>query len=329
MYVKKYSAIILILLLGTILCGFVFDKSEMMLDTEKNIVYQNYSIDKVLADFEADKDAAKDTYAKNKIVLLGKISEISKNYKKVVLVSLNGTQDGMIKCSSSNKEIVTIAKTLSEDDIVKVYGEFSVSLIGNDLGMNVSKIEKATVDSVSDTSYSLLNGTTINATNMYNRTFSKDKITYYIPSNWSKVEYNIKDNDLGSIEGYQYRLNEIPQSESVQPESFFVCYFDNKDLKNSGDKNKTDLIERAIIANILKVRPDSLSKFPIKKTDTYYGAKYQYYQDAYKDAHGKGHHVEFVFQQVETDGIIVYLYVYTDANHVDDIMFLMRLLQVG
>ena len=52
------------------------------------------------------------------------------------------------------------------------------------------------------------------------------------------------------------------------------------------------------------------------------------YQDAYKDILGQGHHVEFVFQKVDTDGIIVYLYIYTDANHVNDIMYLMRLLNV-
>ena len=39
--------------------------------------------------------------------------------------------------------------------------------------------------------------------------------------------------------------------------------------------------------------------------------------------------MEFVFQPMDTEGIIVYLYVYSDANHVDDIMFLMRLLEIS
>ena len=329
MHIKRKFFLILILSLVILLCGFIFNDSEMILDTEKNVVYQNYSIDTVLADFKTDKDLAKSTYNKTRIVLLGKVSEISKNYKDVTLASINGTQEGTIKCSSSDKDIIAYVKTLSAGDIVKVYGKFCKSSIGDNWSMDSSKIEKTTTNSVSSTFYSLLNGYTIDRENMHTRTLAKDKITYYIPAEWSNVEYNIADNDLGSIEGWQYRLNEIPQSADIQPESLFVCYFDNKYLKNSSDKNETNLIEKAIIANILKKTPEELDKFPTKKVDkTYYGTKYQYYQDAYKDILGQGHHVEFVFQQVNTDGIIVYLYVYTDANHLDDIMFLMRLLEV-
>lgn len=325
---KKTFFLILILSMGMLLCGFLFDSPEMILDTEKDTVYQNYSIDKVLADFSIDENSAKDDYGKARIVLLGKVSEISKNYKDVTLVSINGTQEGSIKSSSSDKDIIACVKTLSKDDIVKVYGEFSISLVGGKLSMETSKIEKTTTNSVSNTIYSLFNGNTVDMEDLYARTLANEKITYYIPAEWSEAEYDIVDNDLGSIEGYQYRLNEIPQFAAVQPESFFVCYFDNKFLKNSSDKNKTDLIEKAIIANILDKKPDNLGKFPTKKVDTYYGVKYQYYQDAYQDILGQGHHVEFVFQQVDTEGIIVYLYIYTDANHIDDIMFLMRLLEV-
>lgn len=256
------------------------------------------------------------------------MSEISKKYKDVIITSINGEHEGTIKCSSSDKDIIEYVKTLSNDDIVKVYGEFSVSFINGDLSMDISKLEKVSTNiPTSNTCYSLLNENTVDVKDMYVRTLANDQITYYIPAEWSEVEYNIKDNDLGNIEGFQYRLNEIPQSATVQPESLFVCYFDNKLLKNSSDKGETDLIERAIIANILDKNADSLDKFPTKKVSTYYGTKYQYYQDAYKDILGQGHHVEFVFQKVNTDGILVYLYIYTDENHVDDIIFLMRLLE--
>lgn len=326
-HIRKFF-FILIFSLGILLCGFIFNSPEMILDTETNIVYQNYSIDKVLADFAADGGQAKDNYGKTKVVLLAKVSEISKNFKTVTLVSVSGTQEGTIKCSSSDKNIIDCVKTLSEGDIVRVYGEFSVSLVGSNLSMETAKIEKTTITSVSSSLYSILNGNTVDIEALYARTLANNKITYYIPAEWSEVEYDIVDNGLGSMEGYQYRLNEISQEAAVQPESLFVCYFDNKLLKYSRDKSETDLIEKAIIANILDKNPDSLDKFPTKKLDTYYNVRYQYYQDAYKDILGQGHHVEFVFQQVNTDGIIVYLYVYNDANHLDDIMFLMRLLEV-
>ncbi len=325
---KQPFFLFFLLLLAILLCGFGFSKSEMIMDTEQNVVYQNFSIDKVLTDFEADKASAKAQYNNCRIVICGKVSEITKNSKAVLVSAVNGNQEGTIKCSFSDKDLTAYAKTLSQGDFVKVYGKFSVSIIGGNLNIDVSKIEKTVVNTTIDTCYSLLNGKTIDRESLSVRTLADKKITYYLPNDWSAVEYNIIENDLGVIEGYQYRLNEISQSAAVQPESFFVCYFDNQLLKFSGHKSKTDLIERSIIANILNKKAESLAKFPIKKIDTYYGAKYQYYQDAYRDNLGQGYHVEFAFQKVGMDGILVYLYVYHDANHIDDIMFLMRLLEV-
>ena len=50
----------------------------MIMDTEQNVVYQNFSIDKVLTDFEADKASAKTQYNNCRIVICGKVSEITK-----------------------------------------------------------------------------------------------------------------------------------------------------------------------------------------------------------------------------------------------------------
>ena len=325
---RKKTFFVFFLLLGILLCGFGFNQSEMILDTEQNIVYQNLSIDKIFTDFAADKDSAKNKYNHSRIVLCGKVSEIAKKYKTIILTAANENQEGTLKCSFSDKNLTAYVKTLSQGDLVKVYGKFSISIINNNLNIDVSKIEKITADTTIDTCYSLLNGKTIDQKNLSVRTLADKKITYYIPAEWSEIEYNIVDNSLGVMEGYQYRLDEIPQSAAVHPESLFVGYFDNQLLKFSSDKNKTDLIERSIIANILNKKADSLAKFPAKKIDTYYGAKYQYYQDAYKDNLGQGYHVEFVFQKLNTDGILVYLYVYYDPNHIDDIMFLMRLLEM-
>lgn len=56
---KQPFFLFFLLLLAILLCGFGFSKSEMIMDTEQNVVYQNFSIDKVLTDFEADKASAK------------------------------------------------------------------------------------------------------------------------------------------------------------------------------------------------------------------------------------------------------------------------------
>ncbi len=75
---KQPFFLFFLLLLAILLCGFGFSKSEMIMDTEQNVVYQNFSIDKVLTDFEADKASAKTQYNNCRIVICGKVSEITK-----------------------------------------------------------------------------------------------------------------------------------------------------------------------------------------------------------------------------------------------------------
>ncbi len=54
----------------------------------------------------------------------------NKNSKAVLVSAVNGNQEGTIKCSFSDKDLTAYAKTLSQGDFVKVYGKFSVSIIG-------------------------------------------------------------------------------------------------------------------------------------------------------------------------------------------------------
>ena len=74
-------------------------KNNYTIRTEVNVVYQNFSIDKVLTDFEADKASAKTQYNNCRIVICGKVSEITKNSKAVLVSAVNGNQEGTIKCS--------------------------------------------------------------------------------------------------------------------------------------------------------------------------------------------------------------------------------------
>ena len=174
---------------------------------------------------------------------------------------------------------------------------------------------------------SMKDGTYIDSKNMYNRTLHDDKIIFLIPPSWESVEHNIKDEELGIVEGYQYCLNEIAQFPSIEPESIFVFYFDYKLLGSSNDKSQTDSIERAILCSILDKPYNKLKKFPVSKVTTYYGDKYQYYQDNFqKKLSGEGYHTEFVFQEYGEDGIIGFLYLYKDkTNHLNDVFFMMRL----
>lgn len=110
----------------------------------------------------------------------------------------------------------------------------------------------------------------------------------------------------------------------------FVCYFDNEEYVDLNDRDSTALIEKAIIANILKEDPAKLRKrFPLKTIDSYYGTRYTYYRDKYTDSLNDGYNVEFAFQQDGKKGIIVYLYVYKNPDHIDSVMLTMRMLTVN
>jgi len=121
-------------------------------------------------------------------------------------------------------------------------------------------------------------------------------------------------------------LNKLDGQDST-PESVFVCYFDNStQLGYAGDAGETKLIEKAIVENIL----GSVGSFPTKRVTTYYDAEYNYYDGVFKNAleAGEGYRTEFIFQADGEDGIVVVLYVYKEAKHVDDLLFLLRFLNV-
>lgn len=67
------------------------------------------------------------------------------------------------------------------------------------------------------------------------------------------------ENNPQSIEGFQYILNEIPQESEIEPESFFVCYFDsNAKLKDRGQKEIKKGLEKLLLTifweKMLKIR---------------------------------------------------------------------------
>ena len=146
--------------------------------------------------------------------------------------------------------------------------------------------------------------------------------------NGENVQFNIIDEKLGTMEGYQYRLNRLDANDSV-PESLFICYFDNQiqlaDYLN--DAEKTELIEKAIVYNIIAKENFISSK---KGVNTYYGSEYDYYLGSYKTAFdiGTGYHTEFVFQADGDDGIVVMIYVYKETKHLSDVLFVSRFLKI-
>ena len=323
MFRKKTAVSVMALLLCVLLCGSIFKQSEMALNVEKSIVYQNDTMETFLIRSKSNSNMALKTYHNSYYVFLGILRAKMTGNKKIYLGSLTSYTTDTLYCVAANDDVQAQIADLMVGNTVKAYGKMTYELNGT-WTLTVDKIEKSSDTSVVSTAYSTVSGMTIDQQKMISRELGKGKVKYWIPADWESVEKDLIKTKLGTMEGYQYCLNEI-KNQSVQPESLFVCYFDNeKQLLRSGDKNETELIERAIVKNILKEDPGAAS---LRKT-TYYGAEYHYYQSAYKTELGQNYHAEFVFQPIGTEGFVVYLYVYREKAHLDECLITMRLTEV-
>lgn len=321
---RKPMAVFFVIMLCLFMTASMFKTTEMALDTDQNVIYQNEDLEYFMIRRIAGADAAKSTYQNGYYVFLGTVRSKDGDNKKISLGKLRDTSMDVLDCSTSKKEVMQSLSDIYVGNTVKVYGKLTLGILDGKWELVVDKIEKTEEEKLSRTAYSSRNGMNMDTEDMLQRSLNSGRAKYLIPKDWAGVEKNIVLSGLGTMEGYQYCLNEI-DSQSVQPESLFVCYFENdKHLLRTSDKSETDLIERAIVKNILKKDPGA----SLTKKQTYYGTGYHYYQDAYRTALGQNYHAEFVFQPDGTRGMVVYLYVYREKAHLDQVMLTMRLLTV-
>lgn len=313
-----------------VLCGFsIFNKVEPTLWTEKQTryVYQNGSAKLILSKMKSNYESAEQLYDKQYMAVIGRITKISSNNKTVKLAGIN-SQDTelLIDCSMKDSEAVATVGGMKIGDHVRVFGEVRVGKFPvKYVNMDVYKIEKTTEQNAYAVVYTNCDGEDYDKTEMAARSLAGGKVIYYVPQSWETVETELPDVDGYEIDGYQYKLNEIAADFKVTPESMFVFYFSNmKFLKKLSDKAETESIEMAIVKNILP--KDNLSSFPTREVDSYFGHELDYYDTSFKKSSGKEFNVEFVFTPVGDDlGILVYMYVYDEVQHLDDIMALMRM----
>lgn len=326
---KRLAVIVFAITVVLTLCGANwFGSAKVTIDTENNRVYQYHTTDKILAEFATDTNNAKARYQGEYVLLSGKIASIGKDGKNIEISGLAETTES-IECFY-DKSLRDTVLGYKVNDSVALYGKLSVGLFDKEVRLNVEKIVQVPSVIKSDEVYFLLDGTSFDKTDTEKMTLDEGNIAYYVPRIWvaEEIEHNIEKEELGIIEGYQYVLNKIPGETDSIPESLFVCYFDNQKLlaDNQNDSDETELIEKAIVENIL----GEVKSFPTKEVKTYYGAEYTYYTGVFKNAleTGTGYHAEFVFQKDGYDGIVMLLYVYKDTKHLSDVLFLSRFLEM-
>ena len=328
MKAKRFISLLPVFLMVTVLYGFSFKNVTVRIDTEDNRVYEYITADDILSDFAKDVDGAKGEYKDSYYIVSGKIESISQKGDSIKVVGTS-VVDNHIICSCP-KKLRSEALTYKAGERIGVFGKISVDLIDKEIHLEAEKLVTAPAAIKNGTFY-LLDGTNLVKNSMSSRTLNNGTIRYSIPAAWKEVEHSITGEGIGTIEGYQYVLNQLPGNPDTVPESFFVCYFDNTSkLANIDDRKETRLVEKAIINNISgEGKGDSART---RDVTTYYGAKYNYYVLSYNDElnTGKnGYYVEYIFQKNGNEGLVMYLYVFREPKHLSDVMFVTRFLEMA
>ena len=302
------------------MCGAIFSKPKVKIDTEKNPVYEFVTAERFLKAIAVSKDTAEKNYD-DKFILISGLFESHDASKKCFTIM--NSERKSVTCEYDKTFKGNIDEFIYKDSIA-VYGKCNVSF-GKFTITDVKKIIRAH-DARSSEQYYTIDGTNLDKASATERTLSDGKIKYYIPSTWKSIEKNIYEEELGTIEGYQYVLNRLPDGNKSEPESLFVCYFDKNLLKDAADIKSTEDVEKMMIKNI----EGNVGSFPSVSTTTYYDADYKYYLGKYTDIMdiGKGYHTEYVFQKHGNSGIIMYLYLYREPKHISDVMLITRLLDI-
>lgn len=325
---RRIMVLVMLILTSAFLSGWVWNNKETVMDVDKIFVYRNEPVEYFLIRSASNSDGLKEEYQNQYFMMYGRLRSKSSDHSKVEIGMTTVNSPKVLSCTTSDEDVIASIADMRIGDLVKVYGKLTVGLLDGKWTMTIHKIEKTYEKSVSRSAYSVLSGKTVDKETAEKRVLNDGAITYYIPTSWKTVEKDLYHADkaedkLATMECYQYRLNEIDR-QAVEPESLFVCYFDNDTLLlRKSDKGRTEQIEKTILDNILK----SPEKKIIKKTASY-GANYHYYSEAYTN-NGPTYHAEFIFQPVNTEGFVIYIYICKNKpQHLDEIMTMLRMVEV-
>lgn len=317
---KTYSICALLCILCMLVTGF---DNPVVLDTQNNKVYTILTADLIVDRYD-NKATNINFYIGNYYAIPGKVAGKSADNKNLYIKGCETKSTTKINCIKADK---TIVNSLKKDDMVVVLGKFEYDSISKEIKITVDAIKK-TENEINEYGYMTIDGTIYYDKDMKNCDINGN-IHYSIPKNWKSVEHNIETEKLGTITGYQYRLNEIKGERAVNAESFFVCYFDSNRLAKDGvqiNSGNIREIEKIIIDNIV-TEGNVENRTPLINVKNYYGVVYDIYQGNCSLASGSNYFVAFAFRQMDEKGMVVYMYVYKDKKHINDIYTVMRTLK--
>ncbi len=327
---KVYIVVMVMCLFMSFVMGFNYSDS-MTIDSSKHI-YPCVTADKMLAQLSINKDNAYSLYNGKYYMVLGHVCSKATDNKSFDITYINTVSVGgpTISASSSSSAIISEIAGLSVGQNVMIYCKVSVSTWGSG---SISLKEIAEVSATNDisvvnNSYSVPSYKTICTDDMDSRTLGDGLIKYYISDEWEAVEEALPMADSKyELDGYVYRLNEISTTYTVRPEQVYVFYLDyNTYIVNKSDWSNTSGIEIALVKNLLPY--DSITKVSNFNVD--YSKNMKCYASSYTDAADIFHRINFIFTPVgDNEGLCVVMYVFSEANYTEDIMFMLRSMELN
>ena len=311
--VKRILCILLLAVTFILNCGLSFNTAIVDMDPEENPSYQYADMSELAAAVRADRAA--DKYKYEHYWSYGIVSALNLG-KRTVSVAPADNENVSVEFKNDGK---TVGDSLAVNDNVRLFFRVTKGVLGK-ASLEIDRIERAGIKNVTGTVYSTAGGAALRIGEENKRVIADGKVSFYIPDSWKNVEADIRENELGSIDGYQYKLNKLGKGEAYS-ECLFVTYFDKTKMVDVNDMGDNKRIEKAIVKDILK--KEASGKFPLREITAPYGPKYKYYRGNFKRSTGETYLTEFVFQE-QGDGIVVVLYLYKDKKHLDDIMNVLR-----
>ena len=310
--VKRILCIFLLAVSLIVNCGLSFNNAIVDMDPDENPSYEYVDMSDLSAAVRTDRAA--DKYRDKYYWSYGIVRALNLGGNTV---SISSPEDENVKVEFKNDG--KAVGGLSVNDEARLFFRITKNMLGK-VSLDIDRIERSGIKNVTGTVYSTANGRTLRISEENKRVISEGKVSFHIPDGWKNVEADIKENELGSIDGFQYKLNKLGKGEAYS-ECLFITYFDKTKMVDVNDRSDNKRIEKAIVKDILKKEVGG--KFPLREITSAYGPKYKYYRGNFNRSTGETYLTEFVFQE-QGDGIVVVLYLYKDKKHLDDIMNVLR-----
>ena len=301
----------------------LIDPNVLTCDIGANPACRNYGVRTVFQDLLSDYKGKAGLYHKQNLCLTGTVRSVASDGSKIELSDPEDpsrTVTGNVKDAAVREQV----KKLKPGDAARLMGKVTAAktLTGVSIRIeNVIRAEKtALAESPGPGVFSFTNGKSYDTASGVPRSLAGGQLLLTLPASWADVEEPVSG--IG-MQGWLYRLNEIPADFREKPEQVYVFFFDNETgLRDStdADRNEAD-IERAVIRNIFDKDLDYRRHI---RRDT--ELQYDYFRGSYRDGTNRYHNVEFICTALDKKGIFCVMYVYDSSDHKEDIICLLQTL---